>query len=155
MAKVKKVKPVMGWREWVALPELNVAKIKVKVDSGARTSTLHAEEIIYFTRSGMKKVRFIIYPFQGSKRGKIEAEADLVEERMVRSSVGHETSRPVILTLLQVGEEHWPIEITLVNRDIMGFRMLLGRTAIRHGFLIDPGHSFIQSRKKKKRPTTV
>lgn len=136
-------KKTMGWREWVGLPDLGVHHIKVKVDTGARTSALHAEDIEVFTYKGQKRVRFTVYPEQGSRRRKSVCEADLLEKRKVRSSVGHETDRPVIVTTLRVGVETWPIELTLVNRDIMGFRMLLRRTAIRHGFLVDPARSFL------------
>ncbi len=143
------LKKVMGWREWVSLPSLKVLNIKVKVDSGARTSALHAEDIEVFKKAGREWVRFTIFPLQNSRRGKVLAEAEVIAHRRIRSSSGTETRRPVIRTELKVGEDHWPIEISLVNRDIMGFRMLLGRTAVRHGFLIDPGHAFLQSKAKR------
>lgn len=145
MRKAKE-KQVIGWREWVSLPDLQIDAIKVKVDSGARTSALHAEDIEFIKKKGRKRVRFKIYPEQKSKCKEVIAEADLVDQRSVRSSIGHETERPVILTRLRVGDQDWPIELTLVNRDVMGFRMLLGRQAIRdQGFLIDPKKSFLLS----------
>lgn len=134
----------------MTLPDLGVSKIKVKVDTGARTSALHAEDIRIFRRRGQGKVIFTIYPFQRSRRGALEVEADLVEKRVVRSSVGVETHRPVIRTHLELAGHCRLIEVTLVNRDIMGFRMLLGRQALRENFLVDPGHSFLQSKGPKR-----
>lgn len=144
---MKKRRRVLGWCERIKLPELSVASIRVKVDSGARTSALHAENI-RVTREGT--VRFSMLPKKNRKRT-LQIEVPLVGYRKVRSSVGTETERPVIRTLLQLGDESWPIEITLVNRDIMGFRMLLGRSAIQHGFLIDPVHTYLLPRPRRKR----
>lgn len=135
----------LGWREWVALPELGVERIKVKVDTGARTSALHAYRIRYFRRDGEDWVRFQIHPIQRDARTTIEAEAQLVTRRRVRSSSGHERLRPVIRTTIVLGDQGWPIELTLVRRDMMGFRMLLGRSAVRRRFLVDPGSSFVIS----------
>jgi len=132
----------MGWREWVALPDLEIEKIKVKVDTGARSSVLHAEEVSFFKLKGQKKVRFVIYPIQRDNRKKIIAEAHFLGFRYVRSSSGHEETRPVIQTTLAVNGLSWPIEITLTNRDIMGFRMLLGRQALKD-FVILPNRSFL------------
>ncbi len=143
-------KVCLGWREWVALPDLGVKRIKVKVDTGARTSALHAEDIRVFRRRGQPKVSFTLYPFQRSRRGAVHVEADLVEKRVVRSSVGVETQRPVIRTHLELAGHRRLIEVTLVNRDIMGFRMLLGREAIKGCYLVDPGHSFLQSSRSGK-----
>ncbi len=142
----------LGWREWVGLPELGVDALRVKVDSGARTSALHAEDITIFRnkKTGQRSVRFTIYP-RKDKKNKIKARAPLLEKRRVRSSLGHETERPVILTLLTVGDECWPVEITLINRDIMGYRMLLGRSALQANFLIDPAHSYLLSKGPKRR----
>lgn len=134
----------------ISLPLLHVKEIKVKVDTGAATSALHAEDITYLQRHGKTRVRFVIYPKQKSKRPKIQAEADLLEMRKIRSSTGHLTERPVIITQLRLGEMTWDVEMTLVNRDIMGFRMLLGRKAIRKIFVVDPGRSFLISKKEKK-----
>lgn len=134
----------IGWREYIALPDLKVKGIKVKVDTGAATSALHAEDIFIFNEDGKKKVIFTIYPKQGNKIKKVHAEAELIEMRHVRSSTGHVTERPVIRTMIKIGEEEaYEIDITLVNRDIMGFRMLLGRKALKKKFLVHPGKSFL------------
>lgn len=142
--------PTLGWREWVSLPEFNVSKIKAKVDSGARTSALHASDILYFRRAGKRMVRFKIYPEQRNQKKFRIVEAKLLESRPVRSSIGSTTIRPVIVTELKIGKQNWPIEITLVNRDLMGFRMLIGRQAIRKKFLIDPGKSYLIGKKKSR-----
>lgn len=141
--------PMIGWREWIALPDLGVTGIKVKVDTGARSSALHAFDIQAFQRDGVEWVRFKIHPFQRSTSETIDAEAPVLEYRHVRSSGGHETHRPVIATFVQFLEHRWPIELTLVRRDAMGFRMLLGREAVRRRFLVDPGRSFLGGRPKK------
>lgn len=137
--------PTIGWREWLALPELGVPGLKAKVDTGARSSALHAFDVELIERQGSARVRFKIHPLQRNSIEVITAEADLVDQRTVRSSGGHEQLRPVIHTVVKLGEWQWSIELTLTNRDVMGFRMLLGRQAIRQRFLVDPGRSFLQS----------
>lgn len=134
---------VMGWREWISLPELQVAFIKAKIDTGARTSVLHAEEIKIVRKNGARFVRFKIYPGQKTKTSAISLRAPLIEKRVIRSSTGHESKRPVIRTMVQLGQLKWPIEITLFDRDVMGFRMLVGRQAIATKFLVDPYHSYL------------
>ncbi len=133
----------MGWREWVGLPELGVARIKAKIDTGARSSTLHAFELSSDRKDGVDVVRFRIHPLQRSSRVSVEAVAQLIDERSVRNSGGHSEMRPVILTEVEIGGQRWPIELTLTRRDAMGFRMLLGRQAIRGRFAVDPGVSFV------------
>lgn len=141
MSKLK----LIGWREWVGLPDLGIDAIKVKVDSGARTSALHATRIKYIkTKSGETWVSFVVTR-NTTPHHSVRVRAPLIEKRKVKSSLGHATVRPVIRTMLSLGERSWPIEITLVNRDPMGFRMLLGRRAIRGRFAIHPSRSFIQS----------
>ena len=136
---------VIGWREWVSLPEFSIGPLKVKVDSGARTSALHATKIRYLENSdGETWVSFVVTEQMNPPRT-VRVRARFVEQRMVRSSSGQASLRPVIRTSIQLGEETWPLEITLVNRDPMGFRMLLGRQAIKGRFMIHPGRSFIQS----------
>jgi hypothetical protein len=136
---------VIGWREWVSLPELGILALKVKVDSGARTSALHATKIRYLEKlDGQTWVSFLVTK-QRRPRKTVRVRAPLVEQRLVKSSLGHASVRPVIRTAIQLGSELWPIEITLVNRDPMGFRMLLGRRAIKGRYLIHPTRSFIQS----------
>lgn len=148
-------KPTIGWREWLALPDLGVDAIKVKVDTGARSSALHAHDVRIIKRGGVERVRFKVHPIQRNARVTVDAEEELLEYRKVRSSTGEQTVRPVILTTVELFGERHEIELTLVNRDAMGFRMLLGREAVRRRFIIDPGRSFFNGRgpnaKKKKR----
>jgi hypothetical protein len=142
---------IIGWKEWVSLPHWEVFKMKVKVDSGAKTSALHAHDIIYFEIHGIKMVKFKIYPEQNNHNKYTIVESKLIENRFVKSSIGQGTLRPVVVTPIQIGFEVWPIEITLVNRDLMGVRMLIGREAIKNKFLIDPSQSFILSNKYKSK----
>jgi hypothetical protein len=136
---------LIGWREWVSLPELGVAALKVKVDTGARTSALHATQIRFLEKAdGTKWVSFkVVTDINPLKTRRVQAL--LVETRKVKSSMGHASIRPVISTTIKIGEDTWPVEITLVNRDPMGFRMLLGRQALRRRFVVHPSRSFIQS----------
>jgi hypothetical protein len=143
-AKFRK-KKIIGWRETISLPELGISAIKVKVDTGAATSALHATKIRYLEKlNGETWVSFVVTESLAPRRT-MRVRAPLVEQRKVKSSMGHATIRPVIRTRIALGKDEWPIEITLVNRDPMGFRMLLGRRAIKHKFLVHPGLSFIQS----------
>ena len=150
--------PSIGWREWLALPTLKVTSIKAKVDTGARTSSLHAFDVDTFRRRGVELVRFKIHPLQRSSRKTTTSEAELIEHRLVRSSTGRQTLRPVIVTSIDLMGYVWDIELTLINRDSMGFRMLLGREAIRGRFVVDPGRSFLAGKhagtsRKKNRKT--
>lgn len=133
---------IIGWREWVGLPELGIQRIKVKVDTGARSSALHAFDIHTFDRSGQEYVRFKVHPIQRNTRVTVAAEMPILEFRPIRSSTGHVTERPVILAHVELMGERWPIELTLASRDEMGFRMLLGRQAVRGRFLVDSGGSY-------------
>lgn len=137
--------PVIGWRERVALPELGIPEVKAKIDTGARSSALHAFDVHTFERDGVRMVRFKVHPYQRDTHRTVEAEAELLDEREVRSSGGHAQLRPVIQTAVALGGKCWSIELTLTNRDVMGFRMLLGRQAVRRRFLVDAGQSFLQS----------
>jgi hypothetical protein len=136
----------IGWREWLALPELGITQIKAKVDTGARTSALHAFHIEYFEEGGGAMVRFQVHPLQRNTTLTISATAPILDKRQVRNSGGQVQDRPVISTLVAIGEHQWPIELTLTNRDVMGFRMLLGREAVRRRFLVDPAGSYLLSR---------
>jgi len=137
--------PLIGWREVVALPQLNIPAIKAKIDTGARSSALHAYHIEHYTEAGVAMIRFWVHPYQKNTCDSIQAQAQLLEMRKVRNSGGVAQLRPAIETVVKLGEREWSIELTLTNRDVMGFRMLLGRQAVRNHFLIDPGHSFLQS----------
>ncbi len=136
---------IVGWREMVSLPEFNVERIKAKIDTGARTSALHAFHCEEFKLQDKSIIRFQIHPVQHDSRQTVLAEAELLEYRQVRNSGGQAQIRPVVLTTIKLGEHQWPIELTLTNRDVMGFRMLLGRQAVRERFLVNPGKSFLQS----------
>ena len=136
---------MIGWREWLYLPDLEIASIKAKIDTGARSSALHAFDIKIFERQGRDLVRFKIHPHQHNDIDAIAAEAELLDIRDIRNSGGQEQFRPVIKTTVVLGEQRWPIELTLTNRDLMGFRMLLGRQAVRDRFLVNSGKSYLQS----------
>ncbi|MCP5352596.1 MAG: ATP-dependent zinc protease [Chromatiales bacterium] len=136
----------VGWREWISLPELGIAQLKCKVDTGARTSALHTFRIEPFDDAGRQRVRFWVHPLQ--KRTDIEqvCVADVVDRRMVSDSGGHRELRYVVNTSLRIGPHEWPIELTLTDRDSMRFRMLLGRTAMRGRLLVDPERSYLIGR---------
>lgn len=137
-----KVKQTIGWREWTSLPELGIERIKAKVDTGARSAALHAWNIEPFDRDGEPWVRFAIHPVQRDNRTRVTCEARLLGRRAVRNSGGQTQMRFVIVTTVILGGQSWPIEVTLTNRDQMGFRMLLGRAAVRGRFVVDPSTSY-------------
>jgi len=143
--------PTIGWREWVALPELNVKRVKAKIDTGARSSSLHAFDLETFEKDGEQYVRFKVHPKQRNDTYEVEVEAKVLEFRNIRSSSGEESLRPVIVTNVQALGETWPIEVTLANRDAMGFRMLLGREAVRGRMLVDSGTSYYGGKPKRKK----
>lgn len=132
----------VGWREWLALPELGVPAIKAKVDTGARTSALHAWRVEPFTHQGSPWVRFWLHPLQRNTELSIERTAAVHDRRLVSDSGGHRERRYVIETLLRIGEHQRRIEMTLTDRDTMLFRMLLGRQAMR-GLRVLPDASFL------------
>lgn len=149
-APIIKKLPVLGWREWVTLPELGIPKIKAKIDTGARTSALHAFALKPFTENGKDKIAFDIHPIQHNTSHVITCVADIIDQRLVTDSGGHEEQRYVIQTPIKVGDQTWPIEITLTARETMLFRMLLGRSALRKHFMINPARSFLTTRTRKK-----
>ncbi len=142
---------VIGWREWLSFPDLGIPCIKAKIDTGARSSSLHAFDIEEFRRGKTTWLRFLVLPLQRSKDSRVLVEAPLVEYRIVRSSSGHQTCRPVIRTLIHCGDRCWETEITLSSRDEMGFRMLLGRQAIAQRFIVDSSRSFVAGKPKSYR----
>lgn len=142
---------VIGWREWVELPDLGIRKVKAKIDTGARSSSLHAFDVKTIERDGKQFARFKVHPLQRNSKKTVVCEAEILEFRMVKSSTGHAQKRPVILTTVEALGEEWTIELTLANRDDMGFRMLLGREAVRGRFLVDAGNSFFSGQPKLKR----
>ncbi len=135
--------PTLGWREWVALPDLGIPRIKCKVDTGARSSALHAFYLEPFTDRGKQRIRFGIHPLQGRTDRECVCIADVLDQRMVTDSGGHREKRYVIETTVVVGDASWSIEITLTDRDTMRFRMLLGRTAINNKFVVNPASSYL------------
>ena len=134
---------IIGGEEWCAFPSLHIPAIKARVDSGARTSTIHASNIHKFTRKGEKWVSFEVYPIQETRRVTIRCKARIIDYRNVKSSSGISEKRYVIQSLLKIGNYQWTIELTLANRDSMGFRMLLGREAMENRVFVDPANSFL------------
>jgi len=155
----RKPLPTVGWREWLSLPALGISAIKAKVDTGARSSALHAFDVEVFEQAGREMVRFKVHPYQRDTTATVEAVAELLDRRNVRSSEGTESMRPVILTPVELLGQQWLVEVTLTRRDNMGFRMLLGRQAVRRRFVVDAGRSFLagraHERRQKKRNRTL
>lgn len=133
----------VGWREWVSFPALGLAHIKAKVDTGARTSALHAFSLETFSEKGAPMVRFRIHPIQRRLDIEQTCVAEICDRRTVSDSGGHREKRLVIATPVQLGERVWTIEVTLTKRDNMQFRMLLGRTALKGQYIVDPGRSYL------------
>ncbi len=143
----KTARPTLGWREWVQIEELSVTAVKAKVDTGARSSSLHAEDVTFFDKKGKKYVQFVVGG--GKRRGKLYCFGDgvctvpLLDMRWITSSNGSRQRRPVIAVWIDLHGQSWPVELTLSSRSNMGLPMLLGREAIRGRFLIDPARSYL------------
>ena len=133
---------IAGWREWIALPEAGVPWIKAKIDTGARTSSLHAFDV----EDSGSTVAFWVHPWQESVEDSTRIELPVHDRRVVRSSSGHEEERIVVLMPVTLVGRTIDAELTLTNRDSMGFRMLIGREALRQGFVVDPAASFLGGR---------
>lgn len=138
--------PFLGWREWLALPDLNINKIKAKIDTGARTSALHAFFIDPYHKGSTPWIMFGIHPNQHDIDRVVECHAPVKDIRVVSDSGGHKSKRYVIDTQIVLGETAFSAEMTLTNRDNMKFRMLLGRTAMKNNFLVDPQASYLQAK---------
>ena len=136
----------MGWREWVALPSLGIPGIKAKLDTGARTSSLHATQIESFTLEERTMLRFKVHPLRNRTDVVILCETEAIDRRAVMDSGGHSEDRWVIRTPIAFSGDTWSIEITLTERFNMRFRMLLGRTSLRRALLVDPSKSFVTGR---------
>lgn len=140
-------KIIIGWREWLALPELGIPAVKAKIDTGARTSALHTFNLDTVEEDGQLFATFDFHPLQKNKKLVLSCKAPVTDQRVVRDSGGHEEKRYFIATSIQLGGKIWQAEFSLTNRDNMSFRMLLGRTSIvRGGFAVDPKRSFTQGR---------
>lgn len=142
---------IAGWREWVALPSAGVPWIKAKLDTGARTSSVHAFDIepLPAGPDGVERVRFRLHPWQKSAADIVTVECPVHDRRLVRSSSGHAEERIVVLMEVTLIGRTITAEMTLSNRDAMGFRMLIGRQALRQGFVVDPRRSFLGGRAPK------
>jgi hypothetical protein len=138
-----------GWREWVSLPDLGVDWVKAKLDTGARSSALHAFDLEEFRLDGERWVRFEVHPWQRTAEDAVQVELPLHDERVVRSSSGHEQHRYVVRVALRLLKRTVTTDVTLTRRDEMGFRMLIGRDALRQGFVVDPGHSYLGGRPRR------
>lgn len=145
----------LGWREWATLPELHIPAMKIKVDTGARTSALHAFEVTEFQKGDEDWVRFSVHPNPRNVDEVVVCEAPVFDRREVTDSGGHTENRIVIQTTMGLGGVTWPIEVTLTNRDTMKFRMLLGRTAMCGQFVVDPSASFKCGGGLRKPPQTL
>ena len=144
---------LLGWREWLSIPELGIARIKAKIDTGARSSCLHTRGLeVYTADSGERRVRFSVHPLP--KRPSVEAVCDvpLLASRTVRDSGGHEEERPFIRIPVTLGPHTWEVEFSLTSRDNMKFRMLLGRTAMKGRFLVNPSLSYQIGKPLRRRP---
>jgi ribosomal protein S6--L-glutamate ligase len=138
---------VIGWKEWASLDDIGIFAIKVKVDTGAKTSSLHAYDIKYFTKDGKKYINFNVHPIQRNKKILVPCTAELIACKKVKSSSGHKEKRPIIKVPIKIGDNIWDIEINLTNRDNMGYRMLLGRQAmVQKNIIIDPSMEYVHKK---------
>ena len=142
---------MLGWREWVGLPELGVPAIKAKVDTGARTSALHAFEIRSLPETHRECVEFKLHPLQHDSDTAVVCTAAVIDKRIVTDSGGHREERFVIRTPVSIGAFTWQIEMTLTSRDDMLFRMLLGRTALKGRVRVDPARSYIVGKRRRRK----
>jgi len=136
----------LGWREWIALPELNLPAIKVKVDTGAKTSSLHSFDIERYSRNSIDMIKFLVNPVQKNSQLVVECHSPILDQREVIDSGGHKEMRYVIDSLISIGNKSWSIELSLTNRDSMRFRMLLGRRAMEHSAMVEPGASYLNGK---------
>ena len=137
----------VGWRETVSLPKFKLKDLRAKIDTGAKTSALHADKIEIITVNGKKHVRFLFINDEGKD---VYVNSPFIEERSIKSSNGDRTMRPVVKTEIVMGKHRFEIEVTLINRDLMGFKMLIGREALNGRFLINPAkHNMLKTKKDK------
>jgi hypothetical protein len=150
-AMEKKQKRAAGWREWVSLPSIGVGSIKAKLDTGARTSALHAFKIETYWSHGELWARFFVHPYQENDAREIACTARVEDIRTVSNPGGRRQRRLVIRTDVRLGDEIWPIDLSLTDRDEMGFRLLIGRTAMHGNLTVDPDHSYLLGKRKRKK----
>ncbi|WP_411818742.1 ATP-dependent zinc protease [Hyphococcus sp. DH-69] len=141
--KKKRVRPTIGWREWVDLPDFEVHHVNAKIDTGAKSSAIHAFKIKEVLIEGEPHVEFCLHPVQRRKTPEVVCCAPIAGKKKIRSSNGQEEERYVVETHLKIGDHELKIDLTLTNRDAMGFRLLIGRDALRRKFVIDPGASYL------------
>lgn len=139
-------KLIIGWQEWIQLPKLHLPAIKCKIDTGAKTAALHADNIEVFSRQGERFVHFTVHPLQKNTKIAVSCSAKVIDERTITSSTGGKEHRYIIKTPITLGHLKWEIELSLSNRDSMTFRMLLGRDALRYLFIIDPQKTLCQGK---------
>lgn len=149
LIKLSDNKIIVGWHEWCALPELGIPAVKAKIDTGAKTSSLHAFDIKATPTENHERVHFSIHPIQGNNKIVVRCHAAIIDERYIMSSNGHKELRCVISTKLQLGDLAWDIELTLSDRDPLRFRMLLGREALKKNVIINPARTLYQGSVKK------
>ncbi len=144
MSDLENIKTI-GWREWLAIPELGIKGIKAKVDTGARSSCLHTHDYEIYTceDTGVERVRFHLHPLTRTEKIELTCDAEVTSTREVKDSGGHVELRPFITVTVQLGEIEWEVEFSLSNREGMKFRMLLGRTALKDRFLVDPTDCYL------------
>lgn len=142
---------IFGYQEWVTLPLLNVPAIRAKLDTGAKTSSIHAYNIEYSVENGVNYICFELHPIQHSKEIIRLCRMPVLDHRLVRSSSGDAEERPVIRTILALGGKRWEIDLNLTNRDYMGFRLLIGREALSSMGLVHPGAKYLHGRLSDKR----
>ncbi|OLT41231.1 hypothetical protein BJF86_16060 [Serinicoccus sp. CNJ-927] len=140
---------VVGWREWVQIPQVDVPWIKAKIDTGAKTSAIHAFDLRSFDRDGRDWVSFAVHPWQATAQDEVAVELPVHDSRSVRSSSGHEEQRYVVRLPVVLGGREVPVEVTLTDRDEMGFRMLIGREALVQGYVVDPALSYAGGRPER------
>ncbi len=139
-------KLTLGWREWVALPDLGLPALKAKVDTGAKTSALHAYYTERYQLDGVDMVKFLIHPIQLNYDFHVECHTPIIDYREVTDSGGHREMRYVIESNIVIGTQQWSIEMTLTNRDTMRFRMLLGRSAMENRAVVNPEASYLNGK---------
>ena len=142
------MKELVGWREWVALPEIGIKSLQCKVDTGAKNSALHAFELESFERDGELWVRFSIHVDESDLTHIQRCEARVIDTRTVTDSSGNQSERFFIETMIKIGKQKYKIQVSLTDRDTMKYNMLLGRTALRKAkFIVDPSRSYLQGKK--------